>query len=116
MSETPKTDALRALMAEIYEPDNAALDHMLEKYAELERETTRPEVACSGETPRTDALIKKLASMAYSAPCNHAADLCRQLERELAEIKAEYKGFRDQMEEDLPALTTPSPLARKGEG
>lgn len=43
MSETPKTDALRALMAEIYEPDNAALDHMLEKYAELERETTRPE-------------------------------------------------------------------------
>lgn len=49
MSETPKTDAVRALMYEIYEPDNAALDHMLDKYAELERETTRPEALRSGD-------------------------------------------------------------------
>lgn len=36
--DTPRTEALRKLMGEIYEPDNAALDHMLEKYAGLERD------------------------------------------------------------------------------
>lgn len=41
--ETPRTDALRKLMGEIYEPDNMALDHMLEKYAELERELAEAE-------------------------------------------------------------------------
>lgn len=74
-------------------------------------EAPRPEVACSGETPRTEAMIESCGDYEKAYHYNgRFADFARQLERELAEMtkfRDEWKSRTWAAEDKLAC--TPSP-------
>lgn len=85
----------------------AALQEMVDRLLSV-----RPEVARSGETPRTDALMDPTSPVGFKGQA--MVDLARQLERELAQAKAdlaEVDEANTRLAREKQAF--PSPLAGK---